>query len=29
MERTGAEINWIDGRMPIDEKIDKIVSLFD
>jgi len=27
MERKGAIINWIDGRMPTDEKIDKIISL--
>ena len=27
MERKGVAINWIDGRMPTDEKIDKIVSL--
>ena len=27
MERKGAVINWIDGRMPTDEKIDKIISL--
>ena len=27
MERKGAVINWIDGRIPTDEKIDKIISL--
>ena len=27
MERKGTVINWIDGRMPTEEKIDKILSL--
>ena len=28
MERQGAEIHWIDGRLPIEEKIDEIMQLF-